>query len=259
MQEMKHWTSNFDASEPRPTKFECFRCNTKNTHGTILADVRSYDDSNEDSLLCESEIFSIIQCSTCGAVTIRYTSYKVPSEVFQLVEEKGINSIKSFNMDLKEDKYFPVIISPKEIPSLVKDDYNLMHACYLIKSHQGVAVHYRRMLDIIFSEYEKKYLSQEEKKMKRIEERAKKISEKDLYFKVFNETIKDLKGIVSSIIHSDIDNLELMSDLNINQEDFEQLDRIILSLIKVYELEFQDLPAIKDKSKRISELKNKND
>jgi len=32
--------------------------------------------------------------------------------------------------------------------------------------------------------------------------------------------------------------------------DFEQLDGIILSLIKVYELEFKDIPAIRDKLKK---------
>lgn len=254
MADIQFWQADIKYPEPpEGYKFDCNRCNTKNTHGQILFKANTREVKNDLPIITEE--FLIIKCSTCSAITVEYRNIEVNNN------PKGENYLaigrKVYDERLRtliQKIYYPITVSTKDVPKIILDDYMLFHSCFSIGSSQGVAVHYRRILDKIFSEYEKKYLSNEERKLK-IKERAKLISEKDLYFKAFNETIKDLKGIVSNVVHSDTDNIELSSELNIKDEDFEQLDKIILSLIKVYEIEFKDFPAIKEKSEKISKLK----
>jgi len=233
------------------TRFNCPRCNTKNTSADEILQLQSTINEFE-----KVEIFTIYICATCHGISIHYGSSEF-EKVYMDNENLPPGIPPKYDLKSKNSKssIFPITNFNSDVPDKVSSDYSLMHLCFLIGSSQGVAVHYRRVLDKIFSEYEGKFLTGNEREIKKIDERAKKISEKNVYFKGFNETIKDLKGIVSTIVHTDLNDLELSSDLIITQEDFDQLDRIILSLIKVYELEFKDLPSIKDKSKRISELK----
>lgn len=247
-----NWNSTFEIKSPQLNyKFTCFRCNTKNTHALIYGIITG-DEIKVPTELYNKESFVLIKCSTCGAFTIAHHSYK--GKKWLTTNLPGIRNRK-MEFDEPQTSYFPLQISIEDIPEIVREDYRLMHGCKLIGSNQGVSVHYRRMLDKIFTEYEKKYLSEDERKIKRIKDRAKKIYEKNIYFKDFNETIINLKGIVSSVVHDDLENLELSLELKITPEDFEKLDGIILFLLKVYELEFKDLPAIKDKSERINKLK----
>ena len=270
MNEYKKWETTFEnvSNDAQDYKFNCNRCNTKNTHATYCFKIKAKEIAPPKETIYHNPIpfdkeeFIIVKCSTCGAYTVIYRYY-----FGKLVEKKGeiISSISypqppkklyTVKHEITKELNFPVSVSNLSANSLISDEYDLMHKCFLIGSSPGVAIHYRRMLDKIFKEYEKQYLSEKEKKIKDIKQRANKISEKSPFFKSFNENIKDLKGIVSAIVHDDYENLELSSELEIIQEDFDKLDEIIPSLLKVYELEFKDLPNIKEKSKRVSRLKN---
>ncbi len=138
----------------------------------------------------------------------------------------------------------------------MSNDYNLMHACFQIGSAQGVSVHCRRILDKIFTEFENKYLSQEERaNVKKIEKRADSISKKSPYFATINETIKNLKGVVSKIIHAPEEDLEIHQELEINESNFEEMKRIIHALVQIFELEFNTLEKLKQKFVKAKEFK----
>ena len=140
------------------------------------------------------------------------------------------------------------MISETDVNPLIKNDYNLMHACFQVGSSQGVSVHCRRILDKIFTEFENKYLSDAERaNVKNIEKRVKLISEKSPYFATINDTIKNLKGVVSTIIHKPEEDLEIHQELEINESSFEEIKGIIHALLQIFELEFNTLENLKEK------------
>lgn len=255
MPDQINWNSTFEIkSPPQDYKFTCYRCNTKNTHAFIDAILIGNEIRVPDEVY-NTENFVIVRCSTCGAFTIIHNHFKGKDWTKQNVVMGGVSK-KQMTFYSPEVSYFPVSISTEDVPEIVLNDYNLMHSCKLVGSNQGIAVHYRRILDKIFREFERKYLSVEEisSLKKDIKERAKLISERDVIFKPLNEIIIDLKGIVSSIVHDNFESLELSDELKITPEDFEKLTSIILALLSIYKLEFVDLPSIKDKSQKIKKI-----
>ena len=248
-----NWNSTFEIKSPlQDYKFNCFRCNTKNTHAFIHTIIIGNEIKSPDEVF-NKENFIIVRCSTCGAFTIVHNHYKGKEWV-----KVGLPNSTGRKMEFDEPQvsYFPISISTDDVPEIVQEDYKLMYGCKLIGSNQGIALHYRRILDKIFSEFEKKHLTKDEISTlkKDIKERAKLISERNMIFKSFNEIIIDLKGIVSSIVHDNFENLELSDELKISSGDFEKLNSIILALLSIYKLEFIDLPSIKDKSQKIKKI-----
>ena len=238
---MQRWKSHFNPNkEVQHYKFNCYRCKTKNTHAYVNGSIISY---LCDSASNDKEEFKFLHCSTCGAYSIEYSYYKVIEKV---APTKNGEPIKRIEHKLKKRLYFPFSFSEFEVQPLIRKDYNLMHSCFQIGSAQGVSVHCRRILDKIFTEFEKKYLTEEEK-FKKIDKRVKLISEKSSYFATINETIKNLKGVVSTIIHKPEDDLEVHKDLEINENNFNEIKDIIHALLQIYDLEFNTLENLKEK------------
>ena len=125
--------------------------------------------TNNQNLAVKDE-FLVIKCSTCEAFSIEYRTYKGHKMVIQGtgIPEKTKTNIDSkdagfWEFELDKSTIFPFTSSPENVPVIVQDDYKLMHLCYQVGSSQGLAVHCRRILEKIFSQFESKYLTKKEK------------------------------------------------------------------------------------------------
>ena len=243
MENFVKWNLTYFTVEGREhISFNCNRCGTKNTHGIIQALFKT-ESNHEEGQLYTEEAFKIIQCSTCGAIITMY-ELSEPKDVKQKQTGKFPPEWE-FKLSVTKRLLYPIHLESQEFPEEIKNDYNLMHGCFQIGSSEGIAVHCLKILDNIFRAFEKKYLRSSEINVKdKLEVRAEKISEKCVYFKHLNENIKSLKGMVSEIIHGNLDEI-VKEKLIIVEKDFKILNDIIKALSELYDLEFNKLPNIK--------------
>ena len=246
------------STEITSIKLDCNRCNTKSTHAQVLGTILSEEAYVLDPLIAHKEIFYLIKCSTCNSITIKYETYKGGFKYFFGTESpRGINRPKPNKGGIPEfklinTKYFPVSCIQSGVPAFIETDYQLMHLCHQIGSTQGVAVHCRRILDKIFMKFEKKYLTKEDKEDKKdIKTRSKIISNKCVYFSPINEVIKNLKGILSIIVHKPEDELAYIDLKDFSEATFTEINQILDAIIKVYELDFNTLKKLEEKYQEI--------
>lgn len=251
MQKPKKWNTELIAT-PENHKFNCNRCNTKNTHAVIIGKVISDEINNP---VHDQEGFLLIKCSTCGGLTIEYNYYKGQAKKLPSPPSLGMNSNINplrFTNELLFDKkmYFPLSSSIEEVPEFIKYDYLKMKQCYQIGSTEGVSIHCRRILDKIFSAFEKKLFNEIDKKAG-IKIRVKKITEKCPYFSIINESIKNLKSVVSNIVHRIDEDIGISNELKIEQNSFKEILDFVDALLKIYDLEFSITPNLEKKYKKI--------
>lgn len=255
MAPFKKWEVN-QLAENKNYKFNCFRCDTKNTHAVIFGGIHAKE--NNTPVFDEEDFFFII-CSTCGGFTIEHNYYKgTPKELpsppsgFPTTSRAAhTKQPKRIGNELIFDKkmFFPFLFATEGIPQFLKYDYLKMNQCFQFGSAEGVSVHCRRILDKIFSSFEKKFLD-EITKSKDIKTRVKKITEKCPYFAIINDSIKNLKGVVSKVVHHIADDIEIEEELKIDEKSFKEITEFIDALLKIYELEFTINPKLEAKYKQ---------
>jgi hypothetical protein len=258
MENFKKWKTR-QINRDDNYKFNCFRCDTKNTHATIIGGIHAIE---ENEPLFDEEKFLFLICSTCGAFTIEHNYYKgtaqkLPKPPAFKGTRRSTGDIITKNIRnklvLEKSMYFPFSFSTENVPKFLKYDYLKMNQCFQFGSTEGVSVHCRRILDKIFSSFEKKFID-EPMKPSDIKTRVKKITEKCPYFKIINDSIKNLKGVVSTIVHNITDEIEIKEELKIDSNSFKEITDFLDALLKIYELEFSINPKLE---KKYMQVKNK--